>query len=110
MHLYLNPATLYLGWCPHKAGTETSQNLVFVFSGCFPSPGPGERGHRGRGVFSVKAAVAVFGMPSKSERETNTQGMVTDSDALTAEEESRPGEEGELIVRDLSLCRENKRF
>lgn len=52
----------------------------------------------------------MFGMPSKSERETNTQGMVTDSDALTAEEESRPGEEGELIVRDLSLCRENKRF
>lgn len=35
-------------------------------------------------------------MTSKTERETNTQEIVTDSDASTAEEESHPGEEGRV--------------
>jgi len=35
-------------------------------------------------------------MTSKSEKETNTQEILTDSDALTAEEQSHPGEEGRV--------------
>lgn len=45
-----------------------------------------------------------LGMTSKSEKETNTQEVVTDSDALTAEDESHPGEEGRVNRKISDFC------
>lgn len=74
--------------CPHKAGLKTSQTLCLIFPGCCQSPGSEE-------VFLASRQLSpCWEMPPKSERETNTQEMVTDFDALTAEQESHPAKEG----------------
>lgn len=49
-------------------------------------------------------------MPPKSERETNTREMVTDFDALTAEQESQPGKEGRVNSKISDFSPQNEGF